>query len=92
MFDIYVMQFIRNETDRMDLILAVDGVVQVITNVTPHVAHAYNNSTLAFTQTTCCSATDSVSKVRRSIVVLETLRFCSGNDEKCCTLVYIMSP
>ena len=23
---------------------------------------------------------------------LETLRFCTGNDEKCCTLVYIMSP
>ena len=31
-------------------------------------------------------------KVRRSIVGLETLRFCTGNDEKCCTLVYIMSP
>ena len=23
---------------------------------------------------------------------LETLRFCTGNDEKCCTLVYTMSP
>ena len=23
---------------------------------------------------------------------LETLRFCTENDEKCCTFVYIMSP
>ena len=45
----------------------------------------------AFMQTTC-SATDSVSKVRRLIVGLETLRFCTDNDEKCCTLVYTMSP
>ena len=58
---------------------AVDCVAQVIANVTPHVAHAYK-----YMQTTCCSATDSDSKVRRAIVGLETLRFCIGNGEKCC--------
>ena len=70
---------------------AVDGVAQILANVTPHIAHD-TISIHAFMQTTCCSATDSVSKVRRLIVGLETLRFCTGNDEKCCTLVYIMSP
>ena len=70
---------------------AVDGVAHILANVTPHIAHD-TISIHAFMQTTCCSATDSVSKVRRLIVGLETLRFCTGNDEKCCTLVYIMSP
>ena len=34
---------------------------------------------------------NSVSKVRRSIDGLEIWTFCTGNNEMCCTLLYLMS-
>ena len=99
--------------DRCKLTLAkvdaVDGVTQVIANVTPHVAHAYDcysciqvkfamevkedlSWTLQVGKRRIASdniplaalpqTLNSVSKVRRLIEGLETLKFCTGNEDE----------